>query len=95
MIRVRGLDGRPPVARLQALLDAWLRRHPGSIDYIHGEEALRSLAAREDAAGFLLPAPDKGALFPGLAAGGVLPRKTFSMGSAREKRYYLEARKIR
>ena len=95
MIRVRGRDGRPPVARLQALLDAWLRRHPGSIDYIHGEEALRSLAAREDAAGFLLPAPDKGALFPGLAAGGVLPRKTFSMGSAREKRYYLEARKIR
>ncbi len=94
-IRVRGLDGRPPVARLQALLDAWLRKHPGSIDYIHGEEALRSLAAREDAAGFLLPAPDKGALFPGLAAGGVLPRKTFSMGSAREKRYYLEARKIR
>ena len=95
MIRVRGRDGRPPVARLQAVLDAWLRRHPGSIDYIHGEEALRSLAAREDAAGFLLPAPDKGALFPGLAAGGVLPRKTFSMGSAREKRYYLEARKIR
>ena len=88
-------DGVLPVARLQAMLDAWLREHAGSIDYIHGEAALRALCASEGAAGFLLPAPDKEALFPGIAAGGVLPRKTFSMGSAREKRYYLEARKLR
>ncbi len=88
-------DGVPPVVRLQRFLDAWLEEHAGALDYIHGEDALRSLAAADGAVGFLLPAPEKERLFPGIAAGGVLPRKTFSMGSAREKRYYLEARKIR
>lgn len=94
-IRIGGRDGRLPAARLQAALDAWLGEHPGQIDYIHGEDALRSLSARADAVGFLLPVPDRERLFPAIAAGGVLPRKTFSIGSAREKRYYLEARKIR
>ena len=44
--------------------------------------------------GFRLPAIDKDSLFPGILSGGVLPRKTFSMGEAEEKRYYLEARRI-
>ena len=53
------------------------------------------LAAAEGAVGFLLPPIEKEQLFGGIDADGVLPRKTFSMGHAREKRYYLEARKIR
>ena len=94
VLRLGGSDGLMPIARLQRFLDAYLAGHAGSIDYIHGEDALRALAAGENRVGFLLPAMEKETLFPGIAAGGVLPRKTFSIGSAREKRYYLEARRI-
>ena len=83
-----------PVARVQEFLDAWLKENAGSIDYIHGDASLRALAAAEGALGFLLPAMAKEELFPTVEARGVLARKTFSMGSAREKRYYLEAREI-
>ena len=86
--------GQLPVAILQKFLDESPLARAGEIDYIHGDEALRDLAGREDAVGFLLPAIGKDQLFAGIAADGVLPRKTFSMGHAQEKRYYLEARKI-
>jgi len=84
-----------PLARLQAFLDGWLADHPGArIDYIHGEAALRSLVNRPDALG-LMPRPfDKSELFDAIRRHGVLPRKTFSMGEATEKRYYMEARGI-
>ena len=65
------------------------------IDYIHDDDELKSLAAQENAVGFLLPSMEKSQLFRGVISGGVLPRKTFSMGHAREKRYYLEGRKIK
>lgn len=84
-----------PVGALQRRLDAWLESNPGKIDYIHDDEALMSLASAEQAIGFLLPAMDKKDLFPYIAAGNTLPRKTFSLGHAAEKRYYLEGRKIR
>ena len=87
--------GASPVGILQDFLDRWLQSHPGQIDYIHGDGALRAMAAEEGAVGFLLPAMDKAQLFRVISAGGVLPRKTFSMGHATEKRYYVEARKIR
>ncbi|MCL2866656.1 MAG: DUF1015 domain-containing protein [Clostridia bacterium] len=84
-----------PVATLQGFLDAWLADHPqAGIDYIHGEASLRMLAEKPGAAGFLLPAIDKNGFFAALQQDGVLPRKTFSMGEAREKRYYLEARAL-
>ena len=83
------------VAVLQNFLDGYLAENPGKIDYIHGEEAVEALASGEDAVGFLLPAMEKGDLFRGVVADGVLPRKTFSMGHAQEKRYYLEGRKIK
>ena len=67
----------------------------GIIDYIHGEDALCQLAQAESSIGFILPPVEKNAFFQGIIAGGTLPRKTFSMGHAREKRYYLEARKIK
>lgn len=83
------------VGVLQGFLDAYLKEHPGVIDYIHDDAALLSLAQQENAIGFLLPAMEKSQLFRGVIADGVLPRKTFSMGHAREKRYYLEARRIK
>ncbi|MBQ1946943.1 MAG: DUF1015 family protein, partial [Clostridia bacterium] len=61
---------------------------------IHGENSVRELVAAGRGTGILLPAMDKSLLFPAVAQGGVLPRKTFSMGEAHEKRYYMEARKI-
>ena len=93
-LRVEGLKNPLPLATLQPFLDEWLAGRAGvSIDYIHGEDALRDLA-RDGATGILLPAMDKHALFESVRRGGPLPRKTFSMGEANEKRYYLEARKI-
>ncbi len=83
------------VGVLQAFLDEYLGKHPGKIDYIHGDEEVKELARQEGAIGFLLPAMEKGDLFRGVVADGVLPRKTFSMGHAQEKRYYLEGRRIK
>lgn len=87
--------GELAVAVLQEFLDKWLSENVGTIDYIHGDEEVVALAQKENAIGFLLPAMEKHQLFRGVISGGALPRKTFSMGHAREKRYYLEGRKIR
>ena len=87
--------GELAVAVLQEFLDKWLAENAGTIDYIHGDEEVKELAQKENAIGFLLPAMEKHQLFRGVISGGALPRKTFSMGHAREKRYYLEGRKIR
>ena len=84
------------VGTLQAFLDAYCRDHPEvQVDYIHGDDVARKLGSRPGNLGFLLPLMGKEQLFPTVMADGVLPRKTFSMGEARDKRYYLEARRIR
>ena len=87
--------GELAVAVLQEFLDEWMKENPCEIDYIHGDDEVADLAQQENAVGFLLPAMEKHQLFRGVISGGVLPRKTFSMGHAREKRYYLEGRKIK
>ena len=87
--------GALPVAILQPVLDRFLRAHGGHIDYIHGDDTAAELAQREDAVALLLPNISKDDFFRGIVMDGVLPRKTFSMGHAQEKRYYLECRKIR
>ena len=83
------------VGVLQAFLDSYLKEHAGEIDYIHDDDALIALAAKDKAIGFLVPGMEKSQLFRGVVSDGVLPRKTFSMGHSREKRYYLESRKIK
>ena len=83
------------VGVLQGFLDGYLKDHAGEIDYIHDDDALIALAQQDNAIGFLLPAMEKSQLFRGVIADGILPRKTFSMGHSREKRYYLEGRKIK
>ncbi|MBR2337864.1 MAG: DUF1015 domain-containing protein [Clostridia bacterium] len=87
--------GMLPVAVLQNFLDEYLKTHPATIDYIHGEQTVRDLCAAPDAVGILLTGIPKDGFFDGIRAGGHFPRKTFSMGEAPEKRYYMEARKIR
>ena len=84
------------VGTLQNFIDEYCASHPGVIcDYIHGEDTLEQLAQGENTIGFLFNGMDKSELFPYVDAHGTLPRKTFSMGEARSKRYYLEARVIR
>ena len=95
VIYVHSDDGKLPVGIVQEFLDDYLAKHPGVIDYIHGEDALRQLSQAENAIGLILPPVEKNAFFQGIIAGGTLPRKTFSMGHAQEKRYYIEARKIK
>lgn len=84
-----------PVATLQTFLDGYLSTQSGArLDYIHGEEALEQLGGQPGNIGFYLPALAKDDLFRTVIRDGVLPRKTFSMGEADDKRFYLEARRI-
>ena len=84
-----------PAATLQTFLDGYVKEHGGSIDYIHGADVAQDLGRRSGNMAFLLPPMGKDELFPTVIHDGVLPRKTFSMGQANDKRFYLEARRIR
>jgi len=95
IITVGNPEGAIPCETIQKYLDDFLARHPDAeIDYIHGEQSLRTLARKPGAVGFLLPEIDKTSFFSDVKKLGVLPRKTFSMGEADEKRFYMEAKKI-
>ena len=83
------------VGTLQNFLDAYLKENGGEVDYIHGADITDELGAKPGNIGFKLPAMGKDQLFKTVIADGVLPRKTFSMGHAEDKRYYVEGRKIR
>jgi len=79
---------------LQTFLDKYVLEKNVEIDYVHGTDSLINLSLKEGNAGFFLAAIDKNSFFEAVIKDGALPRKTFSMGEAEEKRYYLEARKI-
>lgn len=84
-----------PVGTVQAFLDPWLKAGAADhIDYVHGDDVVCQLAAQEGNLGIYLPAMDKSALFKTVILDGSLPRKTFSMGEAHEKRFYMECRRI-
>ena len=83
------------VGTLQSFLDEYLRSFGGEVDYIHGDDVCCELGRKDGNAGFLLPKPDKSDLFKSVIKDGALPRKTFSMGDANEKRYYTEAKRIK
>lgn len=83
-----------PLEIIQSFLDKYLKENQGDIDYIHGEDVLKQLSKQENSIGFVLSTIDKAQLFSEIIKNGVLPRKTFSMGHAKEKRYYMEAREI-
>jgi hypothetical protein len=84
-----------PVGTLQSFLDAFLKTGGADrIDYVHGAQVVCSLGAQPGNAGFYVPGMEKPDLFKTVILDGALPRKTFSMGEAHEKRFYMEARKI-
>ncbi|HOG78543.1 MAG TPA: DUF1015 family protein, partial [Anaerolineaceae bacterium] len=84
-----------PVGTLQVFLDGWLKNGGAEkIDYVHGEDVVCELGAQPGKLGFYLPGMPKSDLFKTVILDGALPRKTFSMGEAKEKRFYMEARKI-
>ncbi len=82
------------VGSLQIFLDEYVKRSGCKIDYIHGDDVLAKLSEVPNSIGFELETMKKQELFPAVVADGALPRKTFSMGHAYDKRYYLEAKKI-
>lgn len=83
------------VGTLQDFIDEYIKSHDGAeVDYIHGINSTETLARREGAIGFIFDGMGKADLFKTVIFDGALPRKTFSMGHAEDKRYYLEARKI-
>lgn len=83
------------VGTLQEALDRWLEAHPDAeVDYVHGDDVTDELARAAGNAGFLLPGIGKDAFFRSIAVDGALPRKTFSMGHAHDKRFYMECRAI-
>lgn len=83
------------VGSLQEFLDAYLKKSGAKIDYIHGIDVVKNLAEQENSIGFILPDMMKSELFPTVIKDGALPRKTFSMGHAEDKRFYIECRKIK
>ena len=83
------------VGSIQLFLDEYLSNNDGKIDYIHGDDVTRELGSKENNVGFIFEAMKKTDLFKTVILDGALPRKTFSMGHANDKRYYLEARKIK
>lgn len=83
------------VGTLQTFLDDFLKQGGAArIDYVHGGDVIQRLGGQPGNAGFYLPRMGKSSLFKTVILDGALPRKTFSMGEAREKRFYMEARKI-
>jgi uncharacterized protein (DUF1015 family) len=89
-------DAKLAVETLQRFLDDYCATHPKiRVDYIHGADVAARLAQKPRVTAFLLPTVGKDVLFPAVIHDGAMPRKTFSIGAAHDKRFYLEARKIR
>lgn len=88
--------GKLPISTLQKWLDEYIAENKDiKIDYIHGEDVVYSLSNKPDTLGFIFDGMQKSDLFPAIKQDGSLPRKTFSMGNACDKRFYIEARKIK
>jgi hypothetical protein len=95
VIKIAHASSNLPVGTLQSFLDVFLKEGGAEkIDYVHGQDVTVKLGSQPGNAGFYLPGMSKSDLFKTVILDGALPRKTFSMGEAREKRFYMEARKI-
>lgn len=82
------------VGTFQKFMDEYLTENNGEIDYIHGVDVVKSLTKAENTIGFIFDGMEKNDLFTTVIFDGALPRKTFSMGEAYDKRFYLEAKRI-
>ncbi len=95
-MRVRGRSFGGMIEMLQSFIEEYVAMSDGGeVDYIHDEESLLRLTSQPGTVGFLLPGMDKSELFSTVISDGVFPKKSFSIGHARDKRYYLECRKIK
>ena len=83
------------VGSVQMFIDEYLENHSGKVDYIHGDDTTKDMASKEGNVGIIFDAMSKGDLFKTVILDGALPRKTFSMGHAHDKIFYLESRKIK
>ncbi|MBQ2696539.1 MAG: DUF1015 domain-containing protein [Clostridia bacterium] len=83
------------VATVQKALDSFIATGGGEVDYIHGEDVVCKLCENPKNFGIILEAMDKSDLYKSVILDGALPRKTFSMGEACDKRFYTEVRKIK
>ncbi len=94
-LRIRNPKSQLAVGTIQPFLDACIQSGSAtSIDYVHGKDIVFNLGTVEKNLGLYLPSMGKGDLFRTVIKDGVLPRKTFSMGEAQDKRFYMECRRI-
>jgi hypothetical protein len=95
VIQIANATSNLPVGTLQTFLDSFMKANGAEkIDYVHGADVTVELGSQPENIGFYLPGMNKSDLFKTVILDGALPRKTFSMGEAREKRFYMEGRKI-
>lgn len=94
-IYVNNAPSKLAVGTLQQFLDSYTKENGGETDYIHGACITKELASADNTIGFILPSMEKNELFETVIHDGALPRKTFSMGEAHDKKFYMECKKIK
>lgn len=94
-IAVSGLTIGELIGKAEEFCQGYMASHGGKIDYIHNDDTAIGMGRREGCAAVLLPRMEKGELFPSIIESGPFPKKSFSIGHAEDKRYYLECRKIK
>lgn len=88
-------DSIDSIKEIQDFIDGYIKENPEVVvDYVHGSDYLKEVVEKNDGVGIVMPAPEKNSLFDFIIRKGIMPRKSFSMGEAEEKRYYLEAKRI-
>lgn len=94
-VQLKGHTIGSVIAVAQRFCLEYIAKHEGRLDYIHDDDTALEMSSRKGCCGLLLPAMDKNELFPSIIESGVFPAKSFSIGPSRDKRYYLECRKIK
>lgn len=79
---------------VQRFIDEYVEKNGCTVDYIHGEDATKNLGTGDGCVGLVLPSMGKSDFFATVSSGTIFPKKSFSIGHAQEKRYYLECRRI-
>lgn len=92
---VPGLTIGELIGAAEDFCQSWIAAHGGRVDYIHNDDTAEGMGHRPGCAAILLPGMEKNELFPSIIRSGPFPKKSFSIGRAEDKRYYLECRKIK
>ena len=95
VLQLNGFTIGKLIGSAEDLCQSYMSSHGGKIDYIHNDETAESMGRQPGCAAILLPKMEKSELFTSVISSGVFPRKSFSIGHAEDKRYYLECRRIR